>query len=425
MGVGSTFWFTIRLAAAEKLELPPLSRPEWRGMKVLLVEKSETQRDVLAARLTEWGFEVEVVPEQRLSAPAQGYPYHLAIIGPMVDHRPAIDAARPVGQAIATLLLLRSDQEVTREQLRAAKLRGYITQPLRQSQMSAAIAGALSATPAEPDAGEHAATKPAARSPYRILLADDHEVNQLVVVEMLDEAGFDCTVVSDGQQACDALSRASFDLILMDCQMPVMDGLQATRVIRQREQSAGLRRLPIIALTANPEGQVRTTCLETGMDGFCTKPIDRDRLIATVKHFLPESNANMTATERNPIDLETVLRRCSGKTALADMVIEKLISQAQAAITGISDALGSADASAAALHAHGLKGAAGMAGATDLHAIAARLESLGKSADLSAASAELQSLRAELARCAEFIADPSRRAWPAAPAAVNPQRTFE
>ena len=410
-GRGSTFWFTAKIAAAGELVLPPIADPKWHGMKLLLAEGVQTQRAILSTRLREWGFDVSAVAtEEELLVQTLDGNFQLAIIGQLAAERSPAQSAKLVAAKIASLVLLRSDQEISPGTLREAKLRGYITQPLRQLQLAQAISAALSpGEMAQQTTADATVSVPVARSSMRILLADDHEVNRLVVVDILDQVGLDCEVVSDGRQACEAAAREHFDLILMDCQMPEMDGFQATGEIRRRERSANTPRVPIIALTANADGQDRQRCLDAGMDDFCSKPISRDRLLSTVQKLLPIAEASSPANGAAPVDWETVLRRCSGKPALAEKILGKLVTQAQAALDGISASLLSGDAAAIARLAHGLKGAAGMASAGGLQSVAAQLEEMGKSADLRLATTAIDQMKFEIARCNEFIAASSSR----------------
>jgi signal transduction histidine kinase/CheY-like chemotaxis protein/HPt (histidine-containing phosphotransfer) domain-containing protein len=416
-GKGSTFWFTAKIAAAEQLLLPPIADPKWRGMKLLLAEAAPSQRAVLSSRLTEWGFDVVTAgTEGELAAEIsdgqfQHGRFQLAIIGKLQPDRSPAQSAQLVAERIPSLVLLRSDQEISPDQLRETKLRGYVTQPLRQIQLARAIASALLPSDSQqPIASDATSSEPATRSSIRILVADDHDVNQLVVGHILEQSGFGYELVSDGRQACTASAQEHFDLILMDCQMPEVDGFEAAREIRRREQRDGLRRIPIVALTANNDAQDRQRCLDAGMDDFCTKPIDRHHLVSTVQKLLLIVEPTVPENGAAPVDWETVLRRCSGKPALAEKVLAKLGTQAQAALDAITTSLASGDAAAVARLAHGLKGTAGMASASDLQTIAGQLEAIGKSADLQLGNAAVDRLKAEIDRCNQFIADSSQRA---------------
>ena len=128
----------------------------------------------------------------------------------------------------------------------------------------------------------------ASASTYRVLLAEDNEINQIVASEVLTKSGYRCEVVDNGQKAVAAVQRERFDIVLMDCQMPLLDGFDATRLIREQEaaQGAGCRRLPIIALTANAMKGDRERCLEAGMDAYASKPINPAELLGTIERLL-------------------------------------------------------------------------------------------------------------------------------------------
>jgi CheY-like chemotaxis protein len=194
------------------------------------------------------------------------------------------------------------------EQLRAMGFAGHMTKPVRQSQLFDAIMSAIAAEqtalPASPAASPSRRLSPSRQptsadaSGPRILLAEDNEVNQIVAREVLRKAGYRCDAVSDGGSAIEAVRAQRYDLVLMDCHMPGVDGFQATRQIRLDERAAraadpGLSPLPIVALTANAMKGDRELCLAAGMDAYASKPIDPARLLETIATLL-----GRTAAER-------------------------------------------------------------------------------------------------------------------------------
>ena len=166
-----------------------------------------------------------------------------------------------------------------------------LIKPLRQSQLYAAIRQTLEPARASADRPQRAAPPRAAR-PARILVAEDNEINQIVTTQVLSKVGFTCDLVANGKEALAALTDKTYDLVLMDCQMPEMDGFAATRQYRSQESlrdPAPSRRLPIIALTANAMAGDRERCLEAGMSDYLTKPIDPLKLIDLVQRHLDEA----------------------------------------------------------------------------------------------------------------------------------------
>jgi signal transduction histidine kinase/HPt (histidine-containing phosphotransfer) domain-containing protein len=281
---------------------------------------------------------------------------------------------------------------------------------------------------------------PGLERPLRILLAEDQEINQIVATELLREAGYAFDVVSDGGNAVEAVKRNAYDLVLMDCQMPVMDGFEAARAIRQFERDLGgpsSRRVPIIALTANAGGGDRERCLAAGMDGHCGKPFSSrqllDAIAAAVSHgvvddiptadCLPAIPSDDTCghavggtVQLPPFDPDAVLRRCSGKALLAAIVLEKFEKQANDAVARLGKAVAAHDAEELARLSHAIKGSAGLVAAEGLRSVAARMEEMGRNHSLDSADECLEQLRGEVLRCSQYIA----RTKEAAPDVVAP-----
>jgi CheY-like chemotaxis protein/HPt (histidine-containing phosphotransfer) domain-containing protein len=241
-------------------------------------------------------------------------------------------------------------------------------------------------------------------------------VNQLVASEILTRAGFECDIVDDGLRAVEASAQQQYDAILMDCQMPQMDGFQATAEIRAREmQNASgdkTRRVPIIALTANALKGDREQCLASGMTDYLCKPLDPRLLIDTLNKLLGRgSGQEKPATcpaqaSENPMDLDALLIRCMGDAEFRARLLAKFPEQVTSCLQKITEALSSQDAIGLAQAAHGLKGTAANLSAPSVQRVAAEIEALGKAGSLSEAERVVEALRAEVARCVEFIRRP-------------------
>ncbi len=272
----------------------------------------------------------------------------------------------------------------------------------------------------------------------RILLAEDDEISQEVAVELLKRAGHHCQAVSTGRQAVEEALKGEYDLILMDCQMPEMDGFEATRAIRKHEREAGLPRdrqdrLPIIALTANAIRGDRELCLEAGMDDYLAKPLEPRRLMEMLGRYLPKHGAVGTAagpqepaghepsateavTEDRkgqsaavapPFDVETLLKRWGMDRAFVTSLIGKFQKKALADFEQLARDVAAGAVEEATRRAHSLKGAAGYVAANRVRELAARLESMGRAGDLSGAAPCLAELHAELERCTACAPDAS------------------
>jgi CheY-like chemotaxis protein/HPt (histidine-containing phosphotransfer) domain-containing protein len=269
----------------------------------------------------------------------------------------------------------------------------------------------------------------------RILLVEDNEINQLVAVEMLKAAGYRCEIRSNGKQAVEAVSQNDYDLVLMDCQMPEMDGYEATRAIRKSERLGGKQALPIVALTANALVGDRQRCLEAGMTDYLKKPLNRDELFDALERFLshieaqapadplPPREIGVTAapSSANPLPLgegrvrvaptpdtvddaappwncNAVAERFMGDWDFVQMLLEKFERQTDADLEQLEQLVAARNAEQTALLAHRLKGAAASLSAESLAATAARLEALGRSAAMDEAKSCFAALRNERER---------------------------
>ena len=241
----------------------------------------------------------------------------------------------------------------------------------------------------------------------RVLLVEDNEINRMVVEEILTDTDLELDFAENGREAVDKVSAGRFDVVLMDCQMPVLDGFEATREIRSLEAGGVLchesGRIPIIALTANAIRGDQARCLAAGMDDYLTKPFDDAHLIDLIGRYL-EPRAAATATSETPevaaaspepmkqsscFAVKECLGRCAGNLDLAKRLIGMLIDQAEREIPAIEKAVRNGDLPRAREIAHGLRGAAGNLGATTLHEALTRIEA---AVQTPASTLELQTL---------------------------------
>jgi PAS domain S-box-containing protein len=306
-GRGSTFWFT---AQFENVPDQIMSqRASLSHLRILVACGNQTQRDILCEQIACW--EAQTVQaenrEQMLAVLRDAAQAHEPIAVVIVDSdvaggEPADVATdiRSITSLTDTALLLQYPvaSPIDVEELTIAGYAGFVAKPARQSQLLDTIlnsvatsSGRLTSRPQTSDSAGIASLPHAYTG--KVLVAEDNEINQIVVREILTKSGLDCHIVSNGQQAVDAFSAESADylLALMDCQMPEMDGFGATREIRRLEQStqqkhAGRNRLPIVALTANAMKGDREACLEAGMDAYVSKPIDPSELMNAITQIL-------------------------------------------------------------------------------------------------------------------------------------------
>jgi CheY-like chemotaxis protein len=240
-----------------------------------------------------------------------------------------------------------------------------VTKPAKQSELWDAIITALH-VPVLHEARPSAARKRsrAPRQPLRILLAEDNPVNQEVAVHLIERRGHSVIVAENGKQAIEALERHKFDLVLMDVQMPEMGGLEATKIIREKEKASG-QHLPIIAMTAHAMQGDREKCIEAGMDGYLGKPIDPKTFLQTVEG-IAESNIASEPVEseesksaRTALDREALLARFSGNRKLLRNIVRTFGEDCPRMMNRVRNALTTRDAVALADAAHALKGSIG------------------------------------------------------------------
>ena len=310
VGQGTMFWFTARMGVVQAEGLPnglpnhthQLAQP-LAGRRVLVVDDNATHREVLREQIAEvFGMECVVAAsgQQALDvvreAAARGRPFDVAVIDgvmPGMDGL-ALGAALRADAALAhtaRVLLTSMKHAHAVEQAREAGFITTLTKPIRQSELLRALRVALNL---HEDMNSRtleirAASSRTARFSGRVLVAEDNAVNQEVARAVLMAYGCDVHLAGDGREALQAIQRERFDLVLMDCQMPEMDGYAATRAIRALEAQGMIQRVPIVALTAHATEADRQRCLEAGMDSFLTKPFMQAALRKEIARWLPDS----------------------------------------------------------------------------------------------------------------------------------------
>lgn len=253
----------------------------------------------------------------------------------------------------------------------------------------------------------------------RILLAEDNDINQVLALEILRIAGHECDCVGNGREAVAAFQAGHFDLVLMDCQMPEMDGYDATRAIRAWESAHSpetqSRRTPIIALTAYALSGDRKACLESGMDDYLSKPLDPAVLVALIDLWLnrpgpapsPECGASSCAPPRKAdnevVGYNALVDRCIGNVPLAQRLVAKFRTQVVTDLNALRDAIASGDKDMTVFHAHRIKGAAANLSAEGVRSAAEEVESLARSGDVSGMAKIFDSLESEINLIRKYV----------------------
>jgi signal transduction histidine kinase/DNA-binding response OmpR family regulator len=302
-GKGSNFHFTIRagVVKASGAQPLPLTRQDLLGLRVLVVDDSPNNLRILGAYLAGWGMSPELAHggepamRQMRAACAEAHPFRLVLLDACMPEMDGFDVARRIQQdpalSQASIMMLSSaDLQGDAARCRLLSIACYLVKPVSQSELGDAILKALAGKcSCEPESRAPSLPLPSRRC-YRILLAEDNPVNQKVVLKMLEKRGHRVVLARDGAQALDALQDREFDLVLMDVQMPGMDGLQATAAIRDREKAAG-GHVPILAMTAHAMKGDREKCLAAGMDGYVAKPVQPAQLFEAIEAMAPASSA--------------------------------------------------------------------------------------------------------------------------------------
>ncbi len=431
VGKGSLFWFTVRFAPvtgrAPTAYLPPASI---KGQRVLVVDDNATNRKVLMGQLLLCGVEAvsassadEALALMRQSA-AAGRPYDAALL----DHlMPDCDGAELGGLVIrdetlksTRLILLTSSGQRGDGQLFAnIGFAAYLLKPVAQRDLTECLILVLGASAhswhlqSQPMITRNALRAQRAQKRSRILLAEDNLVNQKVALRLLEKLDYRVDVVADGLAAVAAWQSGRFDLVIMDCQMPQMDGYEATREIRRLE--GGKRRIPIVALTAHAMNGDEQKCRAAGMDDYLSKPIDRVRLEICLERLLPGAGIGTgtgTASDSHsapplllhePVEWEALLESIDGDEGFARDLADAFIGSADRELASIAMALHEGDTATLRESAHTLKGASLNLRAAAASSAAALLESAVRSGESAEIPTLAENLTTEVRRTIAYL----------------------
>jgi CheY-like chemotaxis protein len=293
LGTGSTFYFTAAFGlASEPVAAKTDSSPViLRGLRALVVDDNETNRRILAGTLERWGVNTELVDsgasalDALRKAQQDGAPFRLVILDAMMPELDGFEVARQIKQdfgdsAPIVMMLSSGGTKASRERCLELGITRYVMKPVSRDDLLDSVLKALRHDKRE-KADDGKPDKEPSQRTLSILVAEDNRVNQRLLEALLQRAGHRVHLARDGREAIRAWRRRKFDLILMDVQMPFLDGLEATRLIREQEAISG-EHIPIIALTAHALKGDRERCLQAGMDDYVSKPVSRARLMEAI-----------------------------------------------------------------------------------------------------------------------------------------------
>ena len=429
VGRGSTFHFTAKFDI-QAVRAPAIDVHALLGLPVLVVDDNATNRRILEETLGNWRMTPTLVDGGRAAlaelvrAKSQGTPYALVLLDGMMPEMDGFQLAEEIKKhpdlAGATLMMLSSaGRQEDADRCRDLGVAAYLTKPVKQSALLDSILMTLDARVP----GLHFAEAPQSQSavlppvrPLRLLLAEDNTVNQRLAVRLLEKRGHSARVVGNGRLALEAWQEEPFDVLLMDVQMPEMDGLEATAAIRTRERDQG-GHVPIVAMTAHAMTGDRERCLAAGMDAYLPKPLQPQEMMRVIEGLASPHAQSAGATDTTSAQSETVgveparpvfdeqgsLARMDNDQTLLREVISLFFEEAPRLLGVLSQGLEAGDAPLVERAAHSLKGAAASFGAESVVGAARELEAQGKSNNLAQAGDTLTRLQSGTAQLMEEL----------------------
>jgi two-component system sensor histidine kinase/response regulator len=451
-GRGSTFWFTAKLE-----KQPPGAEPvvkisrDLTNLRVLVVDDNATNRQILRHQIVAWKMQKGSAASGRealdilSAAVADGKPFDIALLDMQMPEMDGMTLARaiksePTISRTRLIILTSLGQPCPAEELKAAGIEAYLVKPVKQARLYECLANIMGR--AEPESGskpgaglgEARPSGPVGAPPAnrgRVLVADDNQVNQKVALGQLAKLGYTGDAVSNGLEVLDALQRFPYDVVLMDCQMPELDGYEATRKIREREQGRGESkpagsRTYIIAVTAHAMQGDREKCLDAGMDDYVSKPVRNADLQAALERWeavarprrepsppaaetsRPVSTEKISsgpASEEPPVDVERLNEFSDGSLEMIREIVQLYLDQTVKQIEQLKTAIQAANIRDVERIAHSCVGASATSGMTAMVPTVRELERIAHAGDLKEAPRLCAEAERQLARVREFWAE--------------------
>ena len=426
VGKGSSFHFTARFGRQLQTIVEEHAEPiAAEGLLALVVDDNATNLAVLEELLSNWRMRPkgvnggrEALAEMEAAA-AQGAPYRLVLLDSQMPDLDGLDVAREIRQRpdlSEVILMLLSSDDKPGDMARCQELgiSAFLRKPIKQSELLDAILTVLHQAPRKTRYITTPRPAPASQhGTLHILLAEDNEVNQEYAVDLLQRRGHTVVVANNGPEALADWEMGTFDIILMDVQMPLMDGFAATAAIRQRENATG-RHTPIIALTAHVMKGDRERCLAAGMDAYASKPLRPQELFAAIDGLLPGGKtapriaAASRETPETVWDPTTILAEVEGDRELLLKLIGRFLDQYPKVLSEIRASVSQRDSAMLERSSHKLKGSVSNFGARNAYEAARRLEEMGRNGDLVGAEEATVVLETEICRLQDDLAEFSR-----------------
>jgi len=412
VGSGSTFHFSVPFKKQSPTPVEPTV--DLRGLRALIIDDNDIQRLVLREMLSQWGLTVleasegQAGLEELRRAQASERPFHVVLLDRLM---PGLDGFAIAEQMRAEhlyseglVVMLPSDN--LHDDLVRCRALGYVmhlVKPIKRACLWEVVARAAGLIPADvSEPGRLVA--PVAQAPrLRVLLAEDNLASRLIVQRTLEKIGHAVQVASNGHEVLQMLDGQRFDLIVMDIVMPEVDGLEATRLIRQREAGTG-KHIPIVAITAYATKEDQDECLAAGADVYLPKPFSPERLSSAIERLLlpmPDLKAE------SPLDMDTALQVVGGDRELLRLAVGLFLERDYPRLLqDLKESLARRESQSVRRTAYSLKGDLASLGSRSAYDVASRIEAMGRAGDLDSASAALAQLEAEVKRFAAYFALP-------------------
>ena len=371
-----------------------------RGMSVLVVDDNATNCRILQELLRSWGLQPTIVQSgkealrvMQHALDEEGNPFLMVLLDNMMPEMDGFMLAeqirlRPELTGSTLMMLSSGDRVENVARCHELGVSAYLTKPIRQAELLDAILAAFRASPADSRDADSAASFERCETSLSLLVTEDNLVNQKLAQGLLEKRGHEVVMAANGREAVDTLQYGNFDVVLMDVQMPEMDGFEATKFIRAREKETG-GHVPIIAMTAHAMKGDRERCLKLGMDAYISKPLHPAELFEVVE-TLGFSDAGAAAPrarvgEISSFDRKAALVNFGGDAGLLREIVEAFLEEYPSQLNRIRDGVARSDAAELREGAHSLKGAVSNFGPNEVLDLAEQLEFKGLDENLDGA----------------------------------------
>jgi CheY-like chemotaxis protein/HPt (histidine-containing phosphotransfer) domain-containing protein len=431
VGKGSTFWFSVILKKQKEYKVIPSKKEvDLTGLKFLIVDPSQTSRLSLSEYLKSMDCKIvgvsqgkEALTMLRDSVSLQE-PFDLILINLQMTDMYGFDLAKLIRsidmlKEVPIILLTSAGNIGDAQTCKEIGVNAYLTKPIRQAQLFDAIKSVLRIATVgeyEPQLVTRHTIAEDSRKKLRILLAEDYPTNQLVAKKHLEIAGYQVDLAENGHQAIEAFKQNHYDLIFMDVEMPVMNGYDSTKALRDTETSRGdiATRVPIIAMTAHDMKSDKERCSQAGMDDFIAKPLNKIDLLAMVDKWVLEKGVlkkdlgqdapdDEIKKEDSPMNFEKALREFEGNREILMELLWKLIEDVKDQIGKIHKAIHDGNIEVVKREAHTIKGGASMLTANDLSSVASELEQIAKAGSLEGSTEIIERIEKEFNRLEDYV----------------------